>query len=86
VKFSLGGNFGLSIFASGYPAVVKYSCTSAPVDPVEETGSELTSSLKYADGQYVYGWKTDKKFAGSCYQLQLKLVDGTVHVANFTFK
>ncbi len=35
--------------------------------------------------QYVYVWKTDKAFAGTCCTLQLKLIDGTVHYADFKF-
>ena len=36
--------------------------------------------------QYIYVWKTDKTWVGKSYQLQVKLKDGTVHVANFKFK
>jgi hypothetical protein len=38
VKFSLGGNQGLNIFASGYPISVPIVCGSnAELDPVEQT-------------------------------------------------
>ena len=44
-------------------------------------------SLSYsADGQYNYVWKTDKAWAGSCRQLQLKFADGSTQVANFVFR
>ena len=46
------------------------------------------SSLNYdtlAD-QYIYVWKTEKSWAGSCRQLQVQLNDGTLHTANFKFK
>lgn len=88
VKFSLGGNMGLAIFATGYPRWVSMQCASGVLeDTVEETVTAGGSSLSYDAGanQYVYVWKTDKTWAGSCRQLQLKLADGTTQVANFKF-
>jgi alpha-tubulin suppressor-like RCC1 family protein len=88
VKFSLGGNMGLQIFASGYPMVVKTTeGTTATEDLVEQTATASVSGLTYdaASGQYTYVWKTDKSLAGTCQTLQLKLADGSVHCANFKF-
>jgi len=89
VKFSLGGDQGVSIFATGYPKSLKITCdTSAPLDDIEETVTAGSSSLSYdpiAD-QYVYVWKTDKAWAGTCRQLMVRLADLTDHVANFKFK
>jgi hypothetical protein len=89
VKFSLGGNYGLNIFASGYPKVQQVACGSgAPTDEVEQTVTAGASGLTYdpASGQYTYTWKTDKKWAGSCRQLVIRLVDGSEHIALFQFK
>ena len=88
VKFSLGGNRGLSIFAAGSPTAVKFTCTSGPTDAIEETSAASTSGLTYdaATNEYKYTWKTDKKFAGSCYQLRLTFTDGSTFFANFKFK
>ncbi|MGR2752279.1 PxKF domain-containing protein [Agromyces arachidis] len=89
IKFSLGGDQGLDIIAAGYPKVQRYSCSALTnVDAIEETVNAGGSSLSYdpvAD-QYVYVWKTEKSWAGSCGTLTLKLVDGTEHTANFQFK
>ncbi|MCI4566705.1 HYR domain-containing protein [Lysobacter sp. CFH 32150] len=88
VKFNLGGNMGLAIFAQGYPRVVLMQCTSGALeDVIEETVTAGSSTLTYdaAAQQYIYVWKSDKLWAGSCRQLQLKLADGTVHAANFKF-
>jgi hypothetical protein len=88
VTFSLGGNYGLNIFASGYPRAQAIPCDGgAPTDDIE-TVSAGASGLSYdaATGQYTYTWKTDKKWAGTCRQLVLKLVDGTEHIASFTFR
>lgn len=88
VKFILGGNMGLAIFAQGYPRAVMMQCSGGALeDVIEETVTAGGSTLTYdtGSGQYVYVWKTDKAWAGSCRQLQLKLADDTLHVANFKF-
>ena len=89
VKFSLGGDYGLDIFATGYPRSHGIDCdTSASLDSIEETVTAGYSSLSYdpvAD-QYVYVWKTAKAWAGTCRQLIVRLKDLTEHVANFKFK
>jgi hypothetical protein len=85
VKFSLSGNRGLTIFAAGYPMSNQVSCGSSEADAVEETVTAGASSLSYdpvAD-QYVYVWKTDKSWAGTCRQFVLKLADGSTHRADF---
>ena len=89
ITFSLGGAYGLNIFASGYPKSQQVACSSgAQTDEVEQTVTASASGLSYdaASGQYRYIWKTDKAWAGTCRQLVLKLVDGTEHIANFKFK
>lgn len=89
VKFSLSGYQGLSIFAAGYPRSVPIACDStSPVDGIEETVTAGGSSLNYdatAD-QYIYVWKTDKAWAGTCRQLIVMLNDGSEpYLANFKF-
>ena len=89
VKFSLAGNQGLGIFATGYPKSQSISCSStAPSDAVEETVTAGNSSLSYdvANDRYTYVWKTTKSWKGSCRQLIVKLNDGSEHKANFIFK
>lgn len=89
VKFSLGGNQGLSIFMSGYPKVQQVVCnTTAPFDEIETTVTAGNSSLTYdaVAGQYVYVWKTEKAWVGTCRVLQVTLADGTPHTAFFQFK
>jgi hypothetical protein len=61
VKFGLGADYGLNIFAAGYPASKQISCTTGlPTDPVEETATVTKSGLTYdaASGLYTYVWKT----------------------------
>jgi hypothetical protein len=87
VKFSLGGDKGMDIFAAGYPKSVQINCSTnalmgTPVSTVNPGGS----SLSFGSGQYSYVWKTDKVWAGTCRQLIVKLIDGTVQTAIFKFK
>jgi hypothetical protein len=87
-KFSLGGNFGLNIIASGYPVSQQVTCDAgAPVDDIEQTTTS-PSGLTYdpANGQYTYTWKTQKSWANTCRQFTLRLTDGTDHTALFKFK
>lgn len=89
IKFSLGGNQGLDIFAAGFPASVQINCsTSVPIADVEETETAGGSSLSYEAGsdRYKYVWKTEKPWKNICRQLIVTLKDGTVHTANFKFK
>ena len=88
VKFGLGGDRGLAIFASGYPRAVQTSCTSGvPTDTIDTTVTAGGSSLQYdpASDRYTYVWKTQKGWSG-CWELQVVLVDGSRHVAEFKFK
>jgi hypothetical protein len=88
VKFNLGGNQGLSIFANGFPpSVGPGTCAGSVTDQVEETVTAGQSSLTYdaTANQYVYVWKTDKLWAGQAKRLTIVLADGTIHYARFTF-
>jgi hypothetical protein len=87
VKFSLGGDYGLDIFAPGHPRSSTIECGSGrPENAVDDTATAGGSSLKFSDGRYVYTWKTDPAWAGSCRLLSVALIDGTVHTAVFRFK
>ena len=89
VKFSLGGYQGMSVLAAGYPTSNVAACDAAAGDdPLETTLTAGSSGLSYdaASDQYLYVWKTDKAWAGTCRQLRVKLADGTVHAANFKLK
>ena len=97
VKFSLGGDMGLDIFATGtdannntfsYPTSSAMRCDSTdPVDAIEETVAAGGGGLQYDPtlDRYTYVWKTNKAWAGTCRQLVVKLDDGTYHRANFKF-
>lgn len=88
VKFSLGGNQGLDIFAVGYPRSQSVTCSSEASDPIEQTVTANASGLIYdaTTDMYTYVWKTDRSWAGTCRQLVVTLKDGSLHRANFQFR
>jgi hypothetical protein len=89
IKFSLSGDKGLGIFAPGSPSSGPIPCNSSdPAVDLEETVTAGSSSLSYnpATDQYIYIWKTEASWAGTCRQLVVQLNDGSIHRANFKFK
>jgi len=89
VKFTLSGNKGLGIFAPGSPSSGPIACNSSdPASDLTETVTAGGSSLSYdpTTDRYIYVWKTDQSWAGTCRQLVVELNDGTIHRANFKFK
>jgi hypothetical protein len=90
VKFSLGGNFGLNIFAPGYPQIGSggSACSSTALqDAVETTVPASSNSLSYdpTSNQYNFVWKTPK--TPGCFVLTLGFNDGvTTKSAIFLLK
>ena len=91
VRFSLGSsNRGAPPVVSGYPKVAAVACgTGAQPDGGERArGSWKKGSFgqsKRGRGAYMFVWKTEKKWAGDCRQLVLKLDDGTMHRVELQF-
>lgn len=89
VKFSLGGNQGLNIFAPGYPASSSIPCNATrPGGTITETTIPGGSKLTYdaATDRYQYVWKTEKSWKGTCRIFIVKFIDGTEYFAKFRFK
>jgi hypothetical protein len=88
LKFSLGGDRGLAIFAPGSPSSQPVTCTTGdPYDVVEQTVTAGGSSLKYdsASDTYTYIWKTQKAWTG-CRKLTMTFADGSTQEAVFQFR
>lgn len=83
LKFTLGGDFGVNVFASGFPVTRQINCSTGA-----RKGSSVAipapSSLTFASGTYTYSWRTAKGKAGQCRELVMTLNDGTTHTARFT--
>lgn len=89
VKFSLGGDRGLQVFAPSCPASASLDC--ATLDPGVDfvpTVSAGARGLIYdaTSDQYTYVWKTENAWAGTCRVLSLTLTDGTEHRVAFCFR
>jgi hypothetical protein len=81
VKFSLNGYQGLEVFAA--PPAWKPGCPSASADSSRAFG---TLTYKAAVDRYVFLWKTDPTWEGSCRELIVPLADGTVRRAYLRFR
>jgi CSLREA domain-containing protein len=89
INFSLGRNWGLNIFAPGYPKSQQTVCASqSPVADMTDTTTSGASMLSFdsVSNTYTYVWKTDRSWAGTCRQFVMQLNDGTFHLANFQFR
>jgi probable HAF family extracellular repeat protein len=86
IRFSLGRDQGLDIFATGYPKSETIPCNSTtPVDAIEETASGKHGLFYNArTDRYEYEWETSSTWRG-CRQFVMKLKDGSVQRANFSF-
>jgi hypothetical protein len=88
VKFDLAGNQGLGIFAAGSPYSQQVTCGSNDITDLQETGTAGNSSLSYdaSTGRYIYTWKTEASWAGTCRVLTVTFIDGESYTALFKFK
>jgi hypothetical protein len=88
LKFTLHGNQGLSVFASGYPMSQAIILASGATTDSLATDTAGQSSLSYdsTTDTYTYVWKTDRNWAGTARQLVILLNDGVTYFrANFSF-
>jgi hypothetical protein len=90
VRFSLGSYRGPVPVAAGFPKVNQVACGDAaqPSSAERARGSwkkRAARAAKKRGWTYMFLWKTDKKWAGECRQLVLKLNDGTTHSVDLQF-
>jgi hypothetical protein len=88
LMFSLKGNQGLAVIASGYPRSQQVACdTGAPTGPDPSAATPGASGLAYdaTTDTYTWVWKTDVAWAGTCRRFIVQLNDGTRHSAIFRF-
>jgi hypothetical protein len=85
IKFNLGANRGLAIFASGYPKVGTIPCSNPNATPtglVTATSNGLKIDTK--NNQYTWDWKTGS-WKGTCRALIIRFADGTEKKLLFKF-
>ncbi|HEX6216397.1 MAG TPA: PxKF domain-containing protein, partial [Vicinamibacterales bacterium] len=60
--------------------------TNVPTAAAEETDGAGSTTIHFDSGQFIYNWKTQAAWEGTCRVLQLELKDGTRHLVAFQFK
>jgi hypothetical protein len=87
VKFSLGGDRGLSILAAGSPSSVQLVCPAGAPSGGTVASTTAKSGLSYnaLTDTYTYVWETKASWKGTCRTLTVKLGDNSTHVASFKF-
>jgi hypothetical protein len=87
MKFSLGGNQGLNIFANGFPKSQQINCTTKALMGNPASTAAQPPGLKYvaSSNSYEYLWSTDARWKGTCRAFFLGLKDGTSPRADFRF-
>jgi probable HAF family extracellular repeat protein len=88
LHFGLGGDRGLGIFAAGSPSTVEVSCaTGTPTgNPTPLSSTDVVLRYQADADRYMLRWDTSRAWAGTCRQLTLALIDGSTHVALFSFR
>jgi len=92
IKFSLGLNLGLDIFAPRSPVSRQINCSpnrcgaNVGIGPWEPTQSALGLQFNPMGNQYIYHWKTSNAWAGTCRELDVILRDGRHFKAKVSFK
>ncbi|WP_309227123.1 M36 family metallopeptidase [Micromonospora thermarum] len=96
MRFDLGTNRGLDILASNSPYSRLVDCdtlktvnpdggvTPRPTPVAAQTPGDAQLAVN-ANGQYLYPWKTDPAWAGTCREFVLTLDNGFQHRAYFRF-
>jgi len=88
LRFGLGGDRGLGIFAAGSPSSTEVSCTTGAVIGSATPLAPTDFELRYQAGpdRYTLRWQTSSAWARTCRQFTLQLTDGSTHVALFSFR
>jgi hypothetical protein len=77
LKFSIGEYDGLDILAAGSPSVQLCGDPGTTARAVGNLGYDADA------GQYVYVWKTDRTWAGTCREITVRLDDGSAKSVSF---
>ena len=83
ISFSLAGNQGLNIFASGSPSSRQVNCSDG--SPIGASSAAVSAGFIFSGGQYTYYWSTNSAWTGTCRQLSFSFVDGTTRTLSFQF-
>lgn len=89
IRFELDGDRGPDVVEEGWPRVARIECGSGeePADgePARHPRWFKELAFRRRKERYVFMWRTERDWAGTCRQFMLKLDDGTVKRADFQF-
>lgn len=89
VQFDLGGDRGGDVLASEDPATSqRVDCATGETTGTAAAIATGKRTIAYYDTRlhrYVIPWRTDRRWAGTCRRLSVRLLDGTVNAADFRF-
>jgi hypothetical protein len=87
VKFGLGAFFGLDILLGAQSSRQVDCSTGAPLSAESALGAAGATSFRYdaESDQYIYNWKSEKSWAGTCRELLVRLIDNTTQSAMMAF-
>jgi len=73
VMFDLGGNHGSDLFGEGSPSTARVDCaTGASLG----AGTVSDGNLKYKGHRYLWHWRTERAWKGTCRALTLDFAIG----------
>jgi hypothetical protein len=89
IRFELGRGQGLDVVEEGWPQVAEVECGSraepSSGEPARHPRWFRDLVFRRRTARYVFLWRTERAWAGTCRQFMLRLKDGTVHRADFEF-
>jgi hypothetical protein len=89
IRFELGRNQGLDVVEEGWPQVAQVECGSGAEpssgEPARHPRWFRELVFRRRTARFVFLWRTERAWAGSCRQFMLRLKDGTVKRADFKF-
>ena len=90
LTFGMGGFEGYDVLAHGWPASRYYPCENAAAGPADIQAAVDATGSSFAYGptthSYMYTWKTDAAWAGTCRELIFTFRDGSTRRVLFDFR
>jgi type 1 glutamine amidotransferase len=83
LKFTITGYNGNQVLKTGSPSSMPIQCTGGSAEMGPAAGN--VGTLQRTGNSYMYVWKTNASWAGSCRKFVLTLADGSTHKALFRF-
>jgi hypothetical protein len=86
IRWKLPGTGGIGAVVSITSRQI--SCDGRPTEQVPDTAPTGPSELTFiaAEEEFLYTWRTERAWAGTCRRLTVRLNDGTAPFVDFRFR